>query len=73
MGDVIAAERGTREKAETEAAVRQELAALKSEVAELRAEAKVRGTVDDLQARLDQIEQYGNRPVLKAITAQIRF
>ena len=50
-----------------------ELAALKSRILSCAPEAKVRGTVDDLQARLDRIEQYGNRPVLKAITARIRF
>ncbi len=33
-----------------------EVALLKSELAEMRAEAKVRGAVDDLQARLAKLE-----------------
>ena len=34
----------------------------------MRAEAKVRGAIDDVQARLDKIEQTTPRPALKAVT-----
>ncbi len=44
-------------------ALRAEVALLKSEVAELRAEAKLRGSLDDLQARLAKLE---TPPRLKA-------
>ena len=57
IADLLAIERDLHTKLEAEHAVtRQELAALKSELAELRAEAGVRGTVDDLQARLAKLE-----------------
>jgi hypothetical protein len=45
--------------------LRVELAALKGELAELRAEAKVRGALDDVQARLDMLE---TPPRLKTVS-----
>ena len=50
--------------------MRAEVATLKREVSELRAEARVCGSLDELQARLDKIEheRTAHTP-LKAVTA----
>ena len=57
VADVLAVERGARQKAEAEIAVlRQELGALKIEVAELRAETRVRTAIDGVEARLAKLE-----------------
>ena len=54
MGDLF---REARTNAETEIAVlRAEVTALKAELVELRAESKLRGSLDDMQARLAQLE-----------------
>ena len=68
MADCVGKVFGQVEKRHAEALdeVRQELAALKRELAEVRAEAKVRGAIDDVQARLDKIEQTA-RPALRTI------
>ena len=67
IANVIAVERGARQKAETEVAVLKlqlaalksemvELRALKSEVAELRGELRVRSAIDGVEARLAKLQ-----------------
>ena len=57
VADVVGIESKARQKLEAEHAVtRQELLALKRELAELRGEFKMRAALDDLQARLAKLE-----------------
>jgi ribosomal protein L29 len=48
--------------------VRQELAVLKGQLAELRVEAKLRGSLDDMEARLLRMEARPTSARLKSIT-----
>ena len=57
VADMMAAELKTRRKAEEDKVVlRQELAALKTEMAELRGELRVRSAIDSVELRLTKLE-----------------
>ena len=71
IADLLAEEQKARQKLEAEHIVtRQELAAVKQELAELRGEIKVRGALSEMTQRLDKIEQA--RPPLRTVGTALR-
>ena len=71
IADLLAEEQKARQKLEAEHTVtRQESAAVKQELAELRGEIKVRGALSEMTQRLDKIEQA--RPPLRTVGTALR-
>jgi len=69
VADLLTEERKTRQKLEAEHSVtRQELAALKNEVAELRGELKTRAALAEMEARLMRMEATPTSARLKTVS-----